>query len=34
MITGKTGKMLPEFTRDKDGKAQAFASMALMPQAT
>lgn len=26
-----TGQMFPEFTRDKDGKAQASASKALMP---
>jgi integrase len=29
--TGKIGQMFPEFTRDKDGKAQASASKALMP---
>lgn len=29
--TGKTGEMFPQFTRDKDGKAQASASKALMP---
>ncbi|EAQ06284.1 DUF6538 domain-containing protein [Yoonia vestfoldensis] len=29
--TGKVGQMFPEFTRDKDGKAQASASKALMP---
>jgi hypothetical protein len=28
---GKAGQMFPEFTRDKDGKAQASASKALMP---
>ena len=28
---GKTGQMFPQFTRDKDGKAQASASKALMP---
>lgn len=27
---GKTGQMFPQFTRDKDGKAQASASKALM----
>jgi len=31
ITTGKTGQMFPEFTRDKDGKAQASASKALMP---
>jgi site-specific recombinase XerD len=31
VTTGKTGQMFPEFTRDKDGKAQASASKALMP---
>lgn len=29
--SGATGQMFPEFTRDKDGKAQASASKALMP---
>lgn len=28
---GKTGQMFPQFSRDKDGKAQASASKALMP---
>lgn len=28
---GRTGQMFPQFTRDKDGKAQASASKALMP---
>lgn len=31
VTTGKTGQVFPEFTRDKDGKAQASASKALMP---
>jgi integrase len=31
VTTGKTGQIFPEFTRDKDGKAQASASKALMP---
>jgi len=31
VVTGKNGQMFPEFTRDKDGKAQASASKALMP---
>lgn len=31
ITTGKTGQMFPQFTRDKDGKAQASASKALMP---
>jgi integrase len=31
ITTGKAGQMFPEFTRDKDGKAQASASKALMP---
>ncbi len=29
--TGKSGQIFPQFTRDKDGKAQASASKALMP---
>lgn len=29
--TGKKGQLFPQFTRDKDGKAQASASKALMP---
>ena len=28
---GRTGQMFPEFSRDKDGKAQASASKSLMP---
>ncbi|MDG1117632.1 MAG: phage integrase SAM-like domain-containing protein [Flavimaricola sp.] len=28
---GRTGQVFPQFTRDKDGKAQASASKALMP---
>jgi len=28
---GSTGQMFPQFTRDRDGKAQASASKALMP---
>ena len=31
VTTGNAGQMFPEFTRDKDGKAQASASKALMP---
>jgi len=31
VFTGRTGQMFPQFTRDKDGKAQASASKALMP---
>jgi integrase len=31
ITTGKTGQMFPQFTRDKDGKAQASASKSLMP---
>lgn len=30
-VTGQSGQLFPEFTRDKDGKAQASASKALMP---
>jgi len=31
ITTGRTGQMFPQFTRDRDGKAQASASKALMP---
>jgi len=31
IITGRSGQIFPQFTRDKDGKAQASASKALMP---
>jgi integrase len=31
VVTGRTGQMFPQFTRDRDGKAQASASKALMP---
>ena len=31
VTTGREGQMFPQFTRDRDGKAQASASKALMP---